>query len=120
MRISRPVDVGRTTSLVLIRASSSITGRGTANIRKNKGFFLPAIGKDLVYTAPADAFQTIRIYKRGGRIRLTVDDVLALAYDDDGKTYGPVHTHSGWIGLRQMAHTQHCRYGHVRIYPLEP
>ena len=95
-------------------------GRGTANIRKNKGFYLPAIGKDLVYTAPADAFQTIRIYKRGGRIRLTIDDVLALAYDDDGKTYGPVHTDSGWIGLRQMAHTQRCRYGYVRIYPLNP
>ncbi len=94
-------------------------GRATANLRKNKGFHLAAVGKDLVYTAPAGAFQTVRLYKHGGKIRLMVDDILSLSHDDDGKTYGPVHTHSGWIGLRQMRHTQLCRYGHVRIYPLK-
>ncbi len=93
--------------------------RGTANLRKNKGFHLVATGKDLVSPAPPDSFQTIRIYKRGGRIRVTVDDVLSVAYDDNGKDFGPVHTHSGWIGLRQMGHTLRCEYDSVRVYPLK-
>lgn len=94
-------------------------GRGTSNLRKNKGFYLTAIGKDLIYTAPNDSFQTVRVYKRGGRIRLMVDDMVALQYDDDGTTYGPIHTHSGWIGLRQMGHTHRCEYGHVKVWPLK-
>lgn len=93
--------------------------RGTANVRKNKGFHLVAVGKDLIVTDPPDAFQTVRIYKRGGMIRLMVDDIVAVAYDDDGKTFGPVHTHSGWIGLRQMGHTVKCEYGHVNVWPLK-
>ncbi len=93
-------------------------GRGSSNLRKNRGFQLAAIGEDLVEDAPADRFQTIRIYKRGGMIRLTVDGRLALGYDDDGKILGPVHIHSGWIGLRQMAHTLSCEYDHLTVYPL--
>jgi hypothetical protein len=94
-------------------------GRGTANLRKSRGFYLAAEGKDLIAGAPAGAFQTVRVYNRGGTIRVTVDGVVALAYDDDGKIYGPVHAHSGWIGLRQMGHTQRCEYGHVNVYPLK-
>jgi hypothetical protein len=94
-------------------------GRGTANLRKNKGFALTAIGKDLIQTTPPGVFQTVRVYKRGGKIRLMVDDAVALAYDDDGKANGPVHTHSGWIGLRQMGHTQRCEYGRFAVYPLK-
>ena len=93
--------------------------RGTANLRKNKGFHLVATGQDLVFDAPADAFQTVRVYKRGGTIRITVDDDLSVAFDDDGKTFGPVHTHSGWIGLRQMGHTVCCEYGELRLFPLK-
>ncbi|MGH9339176.1 MAG: DUF1961 family protein [Acidobacteriota bacterium] len=93
-------------------------GRETAHIRKNKGFHLVVKGRDLVTPAPAHAFQTIRVYKRGGKIRITVDDVVAVAYDDDGKTYGPVHTHAGWIGLRQMGHAVRGAYGHVKLFPL--
>ena len=94
-------------------------GRGTANVRKNRGFHLVAMGKDLVADGPANSFQTIRLYKRGGTIRLSVDGVIAVAYDDDGKTYGPVWTHAGWIGLRQMAHTVHREYDHLKIWPLK-
>ncbi|MCP5111887.1 MAG: DUF1961 family protein, partial [bacterium] len=92
--------------------------RGTANVRKNRGFQLVAEGKDLVAGAPADAFQTVRIYKRGGTIRLTVDGELAAAYDDNGKISGPAHTHTGWIGLRQMGRTIRCEYGRLAVYPL--
>ena len=93
--------------------------RSTAHIRKNKGFALVAAGRDLVAGAPAETFQTVRIYKRGGLIRVMVDDVVSVACDDDGKTYGPVWAHSGWIGLRQMEHTVRCEYGDLRVYPLK-
>ncbi|MFZ5830695.1 MAG: DUF1961 family protein [Planctomycetota bacterium] len=92
--------------------------RSTANVRKNHGFDLVAVGKDLVADGPADGFQTVRLYKRGGTIRLTVDDVVSVAFDDDGQTFGPVWNHSGWIGLRQMAHTGRCEYDHLRVLPL--
>lgn len=94
--------------------------RGTANVRKNAGFHLVATGKDLVSPAPADSFQTIRLYKRGSTIQLMVNDVIAVAFDDDGKTHGPVWTHPGWIGLRQMAHTTHCEYDDLQVLPLNP
>ncbi len=96
------------------------SGRDTAHLRKNKGFHHVATGKDLVEPADPDTFQLIRIYKRGGLIRLTVDGRLALEYEDDGKGHGPVHDHSGWIGLRQMAYTIRCTYGYLRIFPLKP
>jgi hypothetical protein len=95
-------------------------GRGTANLRKSKGFHLVAEGQDLICDAPQDAFQTVRVYKRGGAIRLTVDETIALAWNDDGKTKGPVHDQPGWFGLRQMGHTHRCEYGHVKIYRLKP
>ena len=93
--------------------------RPTAHIRKNKGFALVAAGPDLVAAAPAEAFQTIRIYKRGALIRVMVDDVVSVAFDDDGKTYGPVWTHSGWIGLRQMEHTIRCEYDDLHVWRLK-
>jgi hypothetical protein len=93
--------------------------RGTANVRKNSGFHLVAVGRDLVVDGPADAFITVRVYKHGGTIRLMVNDVIAAAYDDDGKTFGPVWNHTGWIGLRQMAQTVRCEYDHLKIWPLK-
>lgn len=94
-------------------------GRGTANLRKSKGFHLVAEGKDLIGEAPAEAFQTVRVYKRGNAIRLLVDDVTALVWDDDGKLPGPVPNQGGWFGLRQMGHTLRCSYGHVKVYRLK-
>jgi len=94
-------------------------GRGTANVRKNTGFQLVATGPDQIRAAPADAFQVVRIYKNGGTIRLTVDDVISVAFDDDGKTHGTVWNHSGWMGLRQMGHTVRCEYDHLKVYPLK-
>jgi hypothetical protein len=94
--------------------------RGTANVRKNAGFKLVATGPDRIREAPADVFQVVRVYKRGGTIRLMVDDVISVAYDDDGKTDGPVWNHRGWIGLRQMGHTVRCEYEALKVYPLKP
>lgn len=94
--------------------------RGFSNLRKNHGFHLVSSGKDYIIAGEPNAFQTVQIYKRAGNIRVTVDGLVAVAFDDDGKTFGPVHKHSGWIGLRQMGHTQRCEYGHVKIYGLLP
>jgi len=94
--------------------------RGFSNLRKNRGFHLVSSGKDYIIAGDPDAFQTVQIYKRGGKIRVMVDGLVAVAFDDDGKTFGPIHEHSGWIGLRQMGHTLRCEYGHLKIYRLLP
>ncbi len=93
--------------------------RGTVNVRKNAGFQHVATGSDLISPAPPDALQTVRLYKRGGTIRLMVDDIVSVAFDDDGKTFGPVWTNPGWIGLRQMAHTVRCEYDDIKVFPLK-
>jgi hypothetical protein len=93
--------------------------RGTANLRKNHGFQLVATEKDEVAPGREETFQTVRIYKRGGTIRITVDGVLSVAYDDNGESFGPVHNHTGWIGLRQMGHTQKCEYGYLKVYAMK-
>ncbi len=92
--------------------------RSTANVRKNAGFKLVATGPDLVWGAPEGSFQVIRVYKRGGTVRLMVDDIISVAFDDGDKAHGPAWTHSGWIGLRQMGHTVRCEYDYLRVYPL--
>ena len=92
--------------------------RGFSNLRKNHGFHLVSSGKDYIIAGGPREFQTVQIYKRAEKIRVAVDGLVAVAFDDDGKTFGPVHNHSGWIGLRQMGHTSRCEYGHVKIYGL--
>ena len=94
--------------------------RGFSNVRKNRGFHLVSSGKDYIVAGDPDAFQTVHIYKHGGKIRVMVDGLVAVAFDDDGKKFGPIHEHSGWIGLRQMGHTLRCEYGHLKIYRLLP
>lgn len=91
-------------------------GRGTAHLRRDPGLRMVAVGKDLVTGGPVGAFQRISIHKRGGLIRLAVDDQLALEHSGDGSE-GNV---PGWVGLRQMALTRHCEYDSLALYPLAP
>lgn len=93
--------------------------RKTANIRKNAGFHLVKEGQDLITDAPANSFQLVQVFKLKGAIRLVVDGNLAVGWDDDGQKFGPVHTHSGWIGLRQMSYAGSARYGRFGVYPLK-
>ncbi len=94
--------------------------RGTTHIRKNRGFHLVAVSDlDPIAAAPEETFDIVRIYKRDNFLRVTVNDRVIVAWDDDGKTYGPVLTHSGWIGLRQMGHTLRCEYDRLAVYPLK-
>jgi hypothetical protein len=92
--------------------------RRTANLRKNHGFLLPACGDDRIAGMGAGPHK-VRLLKVGNRIRLETRGQLALAFDDDGKTYGPVHG-PGRIGLRQMAHTHKASYTGFNVWKVEP
>jgi len=90
-------------------------GRESTNMRKNSAFYLTAIGKDRITPAPVGKWHKVTLVKHGNQIRLAVDGVLAIKFDDDGKTYMPVWG-SGKIGLRQMAHTHTGVYDNFRVY----
>jgi hypothetical protein len=93
--------------------------RGSVNLRKNHGFLLAAIGSEYVHGAPPETFHTITLLKQGGTIRLAVDGKVSLKFDDDGQTYGPIHDHSGWFGLRQMFQAWYTEYDDLRIWGLK-
>jgi hypothetical protein len=93
--------------------------RGTTHIRKNRGFHLVAESDlDIIAESPPETFETLRIHKRGEKIRVMVNDRIVVAWDDDGQDYGPPWLHSGWIGLRQMGYTLRTDYDRLTIYPL--
>ena len=94
--------------------------RPSTHIRKNRGFHLVAASDlDLIAAARPETFETLRIHKRGPMLRVMIDDTVLVAWEDDGKTFGPVHQHSGWIGLRQMGYTLRCEYERLAVYPLK-
>ena len=93
------------------------TKRDTGNLRKNSGFYLVALGEDLV-AGKGPGPHRVRIFKFKGRIRLEVNGKLALVWDDDGKTYGPVWK-DGCIGLRQMMHTGKGGYTSFKVWRVE-
>lgn len=93
--------------------------RGTSHIRKNRGFHMVAVSDvNPLADSPAEKFDVLRIYKRGGKIRIMVNDQVTVAWDDDGRTFGPPILQSGWIGLRQMGYTLRTDYDRIAIYPL--
>ncbi|MHC4511400.1 MAG: DUF1961 family protein, partial [Planctomycetota bacterium] len=73
--------------------------RGFSNLRKNRGFHLVSSGKDYIIAGDPNAFQTVQIYKRAEKIRVTVDGLVAVAFDDDGKTFGSVHKDGTYVAL---------------------
>jgi len=87
--------------------------RRTANLRKNRGFSMVSCGSDLIWGK--SGMRQMRLLKLGGAIRLEVDGRLALSFDDDGETYGSV-LGDGFIGLRQMGHSDEIHYGSFRLY----
>jgi len=93
--------------------------RGSANLRRNYGFHLAAIGVERVHTAPPETFHTITLLKQGGRVRLAVDGKVSVKFDDDGETYGPVHNHPGRLALRQMMQAWYTEYEYFRAWALE-
>jgi len=91
--------------------------RRSVNLRKNHGFRLPAAGIDRIGGAGPGPHR-VRLLKVGGKIRLETRGKMSLAFDDDGRTYGPV-LNDGWIGLRQMGHATHVEYTHFKIWKVE-
>lgn len=95
--------------------------RGTTHLRKNRGFHIVAVSElNPIAESPPEKFDTLRVHKRGARIRVMVDDRVIVAWDDDGKSFGPPLLHSGWIALRQMGYTLRTEYERLAIYPLQP
>jgi len=88
--------------------------RGTAHIRKNYGFHRVAVGKDFI-TGQGPGPHRVRVLKLNGNIEVEVNGRIAVRWHDDGRTFGPV-LGEGFIGLRQMAYTQDCRYTHFRVW----
>jgi hypothetical protein len=94
--------------------------RATTHIRKNRGFHLVAASNvDVIAESPPEAFDVLRIYKRENVLRVMVNDRVVVAWDDDGKTFGPVIHQPGWIGLRQMGYTLRTEYDRLAVYPLK-
>ena len=94
------------------------TSRGTAHLRKNRGFDLVAAGKDFI-TGQGPGPHRVRVLKVDGRIDVEVDGKLAVRWVDDGRSHGPV-LGDGFIGLRQMAHTRECSYTEFKVWAVTP
>jgi hypothetical protein len=97
-------------------AATSENGRarGTAHLRKNRGFQLVAAGQDFI-TGRGNGPHLVRILKLEGHIEVEVDGKIAIRWQDDGLGLGPV-LQDGYIGLRQMAHTRECAYQHFNVW----
>ena len=93
--------------------------RRTANVRKNSGFWLVACGEDQIQgKGLGRGPHRVRILKDGPSIRVEANGRLSVAFDDDGKAWGPVWG-DGYIGLRQMNHTRSGRYRDLRVYAVQ-
>jgi len=87
------------------------------NMRKNHGFFLVEVGADFIPVKPG-VTSKITLIKQKDHIRFLTNDIIALDFLDDGKTFGPV-LGSGKIGLRQMGATWPCLYDNFRVYAVK-
>jgi hypothetical protein len=93
------------------------TPRRTANFRKNYGFYLVSCGIDRI-AGEGPGPHRVRVLKTGGKLVVETRGRIAAAFDDDGKTYGPVWG-AGAIGLRQMGHTHRASYTHFKVWKVE-
>ena len=92
--------------------------RRTVNLRKNAGFLMPAVGIDRIGGAGPGPHR-VRILKVGNKIQVETRGKLALIFEDDGQTYGPV-LNDGYIGLRQMGHSRQVSYTHFKVWRVDP
>ena len=87
--------------------------RISVNLRKNHGFFLPAVGPHWIDPDSTDVHR-IQLMNNGGHIQLAIDGRVAIDFFDNGQTYGPAFA-GGHIAFRQMQHLD-ARYRNLRIY----
>ena len=90
-------------------------GRGSTNLRKNRGFHLVQTGLEGIPTA-SGAIHKMRLIKDGSRIVMFVDDRRIIDWTDDGEQYGRALA-GGRIGLRQMRWS-HFRYRDFKIWEI--
>ena len=91
--------------------------RGTAHIRKNRGFHIVSMGRDFIANQGPGPHR-VRLLKLGSEITVEVGGKIAVRWKDDGTTFGPV-LGDGLIGLRQMAHTGECRYTYFKVHSVK-
>ena len=92
--------------------------RRTANMRKNSGFSLVAVGNDRI-GGSGSGWHKIRALIENGRVELESDGVLSIQFQDTGQHYGPVWKEGGLIGFRFMAHTGQATLRNLRVWKPE-
>ena len=90
-------------------------GRGTANLRKNKGFYLPATGWDLSSKFPPLAWHKVRVTKCGGLVELRLNGEVSFAWEDDGKQFGP-RIGGGKLAFRQQNNLLWGEYRNLKVW----
>ena len=95
--------------------------RGSANLRKNKGFYLVALGPDQIgpsmMKGQRGPFRVVLV-RRGPRIELAVNKKRFMLFEDDSKSYGPAHG-GGYMGLLQQFNTRMASYDNLVIRELK-
>ncbi len=94
--------------------------RGSANLRKNEGFRLVGMGRDLIGPAVVRGRKgpsRVVLLRRGPRIEVAVDKKRFMLFEDDGKAYGPAYE-GGYLGLRQMFTSGTIAYDNLVIRKL--
>ena len=108
-----------------VSETGGATPRRTATLRKNAGFRLLSVGTDNI--APQDpgthrnivsqdpGLHRVRILKVGGKIQLEAAGTIALRFEDNGETHGPI-LGEGHIGLAQSARSGLVTYRDLRVW----
>jgi hypothetical protein len=99
-------------------ATDGTTMRRTANMRKNTGFMLVAVGNDLL-AGTGENPKRIRVLHLAGNTTLEANGIVALVHHDDGIAHGP-RLGSGLVGIRFMAHTRSATLHRLRIQAVAP
>lgn len=101
--------------LAYFRRNPKPIGFQTCNLRKSHGFHLLArAGDPLPSSRDAAGPYAMRLIKCGPHIRFSINDLLILAWDDNGEIGGPPLA-GGRIGIRQMAGLI-ADYANLRVY----
>jgi hypothetical protein len=90
-------------------------GRGTSNLRKNKGFHLPVSGPDLLDKGGAERWQRVEVIKDGGLVELRVNGEVSFSWVDDGKQFG-ARIGGGKLGFRQQNNLLYGDYRNLCVY----
>lgn len=87
----------------------------TCNLRKSAGFHLVAQGADPIPNVKdARTDYQLRLIKYRDIVQFSVNDLVVLEWQDDGKTFGDIYS-GGKVGFRQMAPMK-ASYSQLKVY----